>query len=141
VFVGGNRVGYLSVPHPTVCENVDKKCAIAFFEIFTALFADTAVAPLKYSEPSKFPAIEIDVTFVADIGAIVFGDVVRESKAAAGELLADVRLQDTYTAEGVSTVTLRFSFVSKDRTLTKQEITPLVEAISTSLAKLSMKAN
>jgi phenylalanyl-tRNA synthetase beta chain len=141
VFVGGNRVGYLSVPHPTVCENVDKKCAIAFFEIFTALFADTAVAPLKYSEPSKFPAIEIDVTFVADIGAIVFGDVVRESKAAAGELLADVRLQDTYTAEGVSTVTLRFSFVSKDRTLTKQEITPLVEAISTSLLKLSMKAN
>ena len=70
-------------------------------------------------------------------GILVFA----RTKAAAGELLSDVRLQDTYTAEGVSTVTLRFSFISKDRTLTKQELSPLVEAISASLAKLSMKAN
>ena len=140
VMVGEERIGLLSVPHPTVSENVDKKCAIAFFEIFTAKFAATDVAPVKYSEPSKFPAIDIDMTFKADIGAIVFTDVVAAAGAAAGDLLSDVRLKDTYTADGVSTVTLRFSFVSGERTLTKQELTPATDAIAASLAKLGLVA-
>ena len=138
VLVGGERIGFVSVPHPTVLENVDKKCAIAFFEIFTAKFAATAVAPVKYSEPSRFPAIDIDVTFSADIGSIVFPEVLRLAKAAAGELLSDIRLQDTYVDSDVSTVTLRFSFVSSERTLTKQELAPAVTAIAEALAPIGM---
>ena len=140
IVVGGERIGTLSVPHPTVCENVDKKCAIAFFEILTAGFAAVPVAPVKYSEPSKFPAIDIDITFSADIGAVVFGEVEKAAMAAAGELLDDVYLKDTYTQDGASTITLRFSFVAKDRTLTKQELAPATEAITSALAKLGMIA-
>ena len=138
IVVRGERIGFVSVPHPTVLENVDKKCAIAFFEIFTAKFAATAVTPVKYSEPSRFPAIDIDVTFSADIGSIVFPEVLRLAKAAAGELLSDIRLQDTYVDSDVSTVTLRFSFVSSERTLTKQELAPAVTAIAEALAPIGM---
>ena len=139
ITVGGVKVGYLSVPHPTVCENIDKKCAVAFFEIFTEDFAKQNAALVKYSEPSKFPAIDIDLTFTADVGAIVFAKVEELSRDAAGDLLADVRLKDVYTAEdGSTSVTLRFSFVSKERTLTKQELAPTTEAIVEALKSLDM---
>lgn len=138
IYADGKRIGYLSVPHPTVNENIDKKCAIAFFEITTSAFAATPVAAQKYAEPSKFPAIDIDVTFAANIGDIVFPAVVSAAKAAAGSILADVRLQDTYCQEGISTVTLRFSFVSSERTLTKQELAPSIDAVTEALGKMNL---
>ncbi len=138
IVIDGVKLGYLSVPHPTVLENIDKKCAVAFFEIFTEKFATVKVGSAKYSVPSKFPAIDIDVTFTADIGAIVFGDVVAAAKSAAGEMLSDVKVQDIYSADGVSAITLRFSFVAMDRTLTKQELTPVTDAVAAELAKLGL---
>ena len=139
IIIDGSKVGYLSVPHPTVLENIDKKCAVAFFEIFTERFAEQKVAAVKYREPSKFPAIDIDVTFEANIGAVVFSEVVRLAKEAAGEALSDVRVKDVYTAEdGSSALTLRFSFSSKERTLTKQELLPVIESVQCALAVYGM---
>ena len=139
ITVDGKKIGYISVPHPTVCENIDKKCAIAFFEIKTEAFAKTAVGALKYAEPSKFPAIEIDVTFATDPAGLVFGQLVECAKNAAGELLSDMWLKDVYTAEdGSYAVTFRFAFLSRERTLTKQELTPVVEAITSAYSALGI---
>ncbi len=138
IMVDGVKVGYLAVPHPTVAENIDKKCAISFFEIATEAFASIKAADTKYKEPSKFPAIDIDMTFTADIGAIVFGELAKAAKNAAGELLSDVNMKDIYTADGTSAITLRFSFVSTERTLTKQELAPATEAICKALLPLGL---
>ena len=138
IVVDGEKIGYLSVAHPVVLENIDKKCVVAFFEIFTEKFASIKAGAVKYSEPSKFPAIDIDITFAAKIGDIVFSELLKAAKAAAGEILAGVTLKDTYEDGETSTVTLRFSFISKERTLTKQELAPATEAISAALAGLSM---
>ena len=136
--IDGKKVGFIATLHPTVLESIDKKCAVAVFEISTQLFADVAVANTKYSEPSKFPAIDIDITFTADVGAIVFDELVSCAKSAAGELLSDVKMKDIYTADGSSAVTFRFSFVSSERTLTKQELTPATEAICKALEPLGL---
>ena len=138
VSVGGVRVGTLAVPHPTVLGNIDKKCAVAFFEIETAAFASVKVAKVKYQEPSKFPAIDIDLTFNADVSAIDFAGITEVAKKAAGDLLSDVRVKDIYTADGVTALTLRFSFVSAERTLTKQELSPATDAIIAEYAKLGV---
>ena len=131
ITVDGVKIGFIGVPHPTVSENIDKKCAVAFFEIRTERFAKTSVGALKYSEPSKFPAIEIDVTFATDPQNLVFESLKAGAKAAAGELLSDMWLKDIYTGDdGSYAVTFRFSFLSCERTLTKQELTPIVEAIT-----------
>ena len=53
-------------------------------------------------------------------------------------MLADVKAHDVYEADGVSSLTLRFSFVSNERTLTKQELSPAIEAIVTEFAKLGL---
>ena len=138
VVVAGVKVGYLSVPHPTVCENIDRKCAIAFFELRTEAFASVAAATVKYAVPSKFPAIEIDVTFTADVGAIVFPELESAARAAAGELLSSMWLKDVYEQDGSSAVTLRFAFCSAERTLTKQELTPATEAIANAFIQFGM---
>ena len=127
--VDGEKIGYLSVPHPTVLENIDKKCAVAFVEIFTEKFAKAQVGSLKYREPSKFPAIDIDLTFTADIGSVSFSSLEKAAREVCGEMLASVSFKDLYTADGASSLTLRFSFVSNERTLTKQELVPLTDAI------------
>ena len=122
VSVGGTVIGTLSVPHPTVLGNIDKKCAVAFFEIETAAFASVKEGKIKYSEPSKFPGVDIDLTFNADLASVNMTRLAEIAKNAAGELLKEVKVKDIYTADGVTALTLRFSFVSSERTLTKQEL-------------------
>ena len=138
VTVDGVKVGYLSIPHPVVLQNVDKKCAIAFFEITTESFATVKSGVTAYREPSKFPAIEIDVTFNADVSAINFDKLVGDAKAAAGEILDGVKVKDIYEADGVTALTLRFSFVSRERTLTKQELMPATESITKALLGMGL---
>ena len=139
VSVGGECVGYLSTLHPTVLDNVDKKCAVAVFEIATEKFAGVKASLLKYKEPSKFPAIDIDVTFSADVSAINFPEVTDLARAASTDLLRSVFVKDIYTAEdGAAAITLRFSFSSTERTLTKQELAPAVDAITAELAKIKL---
>ena len=138
ITVDGAKIGYIAVPHPTVSENIDKKCALAFFEIKTEAFAKTPVGSLKYSEPSKFPAIEIDVTFATDPQTLVFGKLLESARNAAGSLLSDMWLKDIYQGDDGYAVTLRFSFLSRERTLTKQELTPVVEAITKAYSALGI---
>ncbi len=122
VKVGGCEVGALSVPHPTVLANIDKKCAVAFFEITTKDFAAVEPAKVKYAEPSKFPGVDIDLTFSVDISKVDLTALTALAKSVSGEYLTDVKVKDIYTADGVTALTLRFSFVSNERTLTKQEL-------------------
>ena len=139
ITVDGTKVGFLAVPHPTVLANIDKKCAVAFFEINTAAFASLAVAATKYKEPSKFPAIDIDMTFVCDPSAVVFGKVVEVASANADGLLFDVKSRGVYTDEaGVSALTLRFSFVSAEKTLSKQELAATTAKVAEALAALGL---
>ncbi len=135
VLADGVEVGYISVPHPTVLKNIDKKCSVAFFEIKTLDFASVPASSIKYKEPSKFPAIDIDVTFdVDDLSAIVFDELLSTAKAAAGDILEDVKVKDVYTSEdGAVALTLRFTFLSRERTLTKQELAPQTESIANAL--------
>ncbi len=139
VTVDGKKLGFISVLHPVVLGNIDKKCAIAVFELSTEDFAAVKTGVNKYREPSKFPAIEIDVTFSANVEEVDFPQVVRAAKASAGALLSEVKFKDVYTdADGNSALTLRFAFVSNERTLTKQELQPAIDALCESLTSLGL---
>ena len=138
ICVDGVKVGVLSVPHPTVLSNIDKKCAVAFFEIETEKFASVKAGKNSYREPSKFPAIDIDLTCNTDISAVDFAVLAEKAKNAAGASLADVKAKDIYNAEGVSALTIRFTFISKEKTLSKQELSPSIDAIISALAELGL---
>ncbi len=137
--VDGVKVGYISVPHPSVLANIDKKCSVAFFELSTEAFAAVTAGRNAYAQPSKFPGLDIDLTFLADIPSVRL-TAVRDAAAAVSEgLLSAVAFKDVYTDdEGVSALTLRFSFVSQERTLSKQELAPVVNAVTAELVKLGL---
>jgi len=138
IVIDGEVIGYIAVPYPTVLDNIDKKGAVAFFEIFTEKFAKVKCGSLKYKEPSKFPAIDIDVTFAADISAVDFAEV-RRIATDSSELCKEVYAKDIYTAEdGTNALTLRFTFASDERTLTKNELAPQVDKLTAELAKIGM---
>ena len=140
VSVDGKKIGYLSVPYPTVSAAIDKKCAISFLEIETEEFSKVDPAALRYKLPSKFPEIEIDLTFSAKLDELKFDEVRTIAFAAAPELLSEVVVKDIYTDEnGEVALTVRFSFVSKERTLTKQELAPVTEKVALALEALNLK--
>ena len=134
ILLDGGVIGFLSVPHPVVNDNIDKKGAVAFFEIYTEAFAENKAGTTRYLEPSKFPEIEIDMTFVAEIGTIDFEALCELAKKNSDGLLAGVVVKDIYSADGETSITLRFSFASKERTLSKQELAPVTEKIAQALA-------
>ncbi len=135
VIIDGNAIGYVSVPHPVVLGNIDRKCSVAFFELYDEVFASVRAGANTYSEPSKYPAIDIDMTFIGDPSQIVFSKIAECASDAAGALLCGVEYVDVYTDDsGVSALTFRFSFSSADRTLSKQELQPLTDAVASALA-------
>ena len=136
--VGGEVIGLLSVPHPVVLGNIDKKAAIAFFEINTVKLAACKTVPTRYEEPSKFPSIDIDLTFRANLSSLVFGEVKAAALAVGGGLLTGVCVHDIYENEGDVALTLRFTFSSKEKTLSKQELAPITDAIIQALSKLNV---
>ena len=128
VNIDGKAVGYLCALHPTVSANIDKKCALACFEIILEDFSACDTAAIKYSEPSKFPAIDIDLTFNANIAGLNFDTLTTAAKSASA-LLSAVSFKDVYGEGDTVALTLRFTFVSNERTLTKQELADEVKKI------------
>ena len=139
IYAGGKEIGFISVPYPTVRAAIDKKCSVAFLEICTESFAEVEGSRISYNVPGKFPEIEIDVTFRASLDTLKFDEVKATAKAAAPDLLTDAFVQDVYSSEdGECALTLRFIFESRDRTLTKQELAPVIAKISEALAPLGL---
>lgn len=140
ITVDEKKIGYVSVPYPTVAAAIDKKCAVSFLEIETEEFSKVDAAALKYKLPSKFPEIEIDLTFNANLSEVKFDELRALAFKAAPELLSEVVVKDVYTDEnGNVALTVRFYFVSKERTLTKQELAPVTDAIASALEALKLK--
>ena len=133
VVVEGEVVGTLSVPHPTVLNAIDKKASVAFLEINTVKLSAHKITPTKYTEPSKFPAIDIDLTFRAERETVVFDRVKQKALALAGELLREVVVHDIYENENECAITLRFTFCSMEKTLSKQELQPVIDKLTEGL--------
>ena len=139
IMLGGISYGILSVPHPSVKSKLDKKAALAFAEIDMDLFSALAPNDIHYSEPSRFPGIDIDLSFLCDVATVNFDTVKACALEVSKGLLSDTSVIDVYKSEGEESLTLRFTFVSLERTLSKSELTPITDAILERLSSLNMK--
>ena len=64
VVAGDVVLGQIGVVHPSVCKKIDKKASIVYAEIDISDFANIINNSISYEETSKFPGIEIDLTFM-----------------------------------------------------------------------------
>ena len=130
IAVNGKKVGVIGVPHPSAKMKLDKKAGIAFLEIDMDDFVSGGKTAIRYDEPSRFPAITIDLSFLADPASIDFVALRTDLFKLGGALLRDVSVIDVFDSEkGNESVTFRFAFMSNERTLTKNELTPIYDTI------------
>ena len=134
----GVVLGHIGVVHPTVGQKIDKKAAIVFLEIDVRVLDEIAPAAIKYEETSKYPSIDMDLTFVCDRYAPIADAVA----AANSPLIKKQALVDTYTDENGKAITVRLTFSHPERTLTKDEVAEIVNVIVADLGAkgIEMKA-
>ncbi|MBR2339350.1 MAG: phenylalanine--tRNA ligase subunit beta [Clostridia bacterium] len=139
VAVGDDVIGVFGTVHPQTAGKIDKKAALVYAEIDMDTLSGVAAADISYSEPSKFPAIDIDLSFTADIEKVDFAKVCSLAKDAGGDLLGSVKAVDVYESEdGNSSLTVRFTFVSAERTLSKAEVSENVDAVISALSDIGL---
>ncbi len=125
VMLDGQTLGEIGVVHPTVGKNIDKKASIVFAEIDVKLLAEIVPAPIVYSEPSRFPGMEQDLTFVAEKCQPILDAVSAEHSP----LIRKLTVLGTYTDIAGKTITIRLSFSHPERTLQREEVQNVVDSI------------
>lgn len=86
----------------------------------------------KYKEISKFPSVKKDIALVVDkdVEALELAKVI---KKASGSNLRDIEVFDVYEGVGIEngkkSLAYSLTFGANDRTLTDDEINPLLEKI------------
>ncbi len=141
IILEGKTVGFIAPAHPEVCAAVDKKCAVVFFELDTGLVAQIEKERTVYEAPSRFPEIDIDLTFAVTLSEVDFPALERLAKSTAGKTLRSVCVRDIYEQDGACALTLRFTFASGERTLSKGELEPITAAITAAFDAAGVKFN
>ena len=131
VIVDGEVIGRIGLIHPSVMKKLDKRACVVFAEIDMDKFAAVENASIHYEEPSKFPSIEIDLSFLTSR----FAPVSKAIENAACELIKGVEVIDIYEAGDASSIAVRLTFSDNSRTLTREEVTAVSDGIVADLEK------
>ncbi len=124
IAVDGVKLGFISTLHPLTAFRIDKKAAIVCAEIDMDTLTGIEKAELDFTEPSKFPGIDIDLTILRnpDVTYSRVAEIIRDN---GGEHLNSVKVTDVYDGL-ISSITLRLGFSSPDKTLSMNEIQDVI---------------
>ena len=125
IYCDGVLLGEIGIVNSVVSKKIDKKASIVFAEIDIAEFAKISNASISYVEPSKFPEIEIDLSFVSDS----FAPIKKAISDADCPLIKSVSVTDIYTDDNGKSITTKLIFSDNTKTLTKEEVSSVVDGI------------
>ncbi len=134
VLLDGVKIGEMAASHPVVASRVAKKAAVVFAEVDMDAFAAAQKSQIKYNEPSKYPSMDIDLSFVVS-DSVRYADIESAWAGADYPYLTGAKVVDIYEGE-VKSISVRIFFSSKERTLKREDIQPTVDDI---IAKLGEK--
>jgi len=136
----GVQLGWIGELHPLVLREWELQAPAAAFELEVDLLHElTKDRIATYSDVTSFPAVLQDIAVIVpeDVPAARLAEVVR---AAAGDLLASLRVFDVYygeqAGEGNKSLALRLRFRAPDRTLTDEEVAERRAAIEKELESI-----
>lgn len=124
ISASGSELGTLAVVHPAVCGKVDKKATAIALELNLDALCRIEKAMPQFAEPSRFPSIVNDISFMVSSDTR-FADFERVIAAHPCEYLTGYELVGIYqdaSWQGQQSVTIRFVFCSKERTLESDEV-------------------
>ena len=126
IWLDGVCLGFITIVHPAVQSKIDKKAVIVAAELDMDAFSALPASVIRYDEPSKFPGIDIDLSLV--VSDTQTYSALSAAWADVTPLLKGVSLIDSYTG-AVKSITLRFTFSSVERTLSKAEVQGWIDTI------------
>lgn len=129
LLVDGRVIGEMGVVHPTVSKKVDKKAALVYLELDVDALTAVENRGIVYEEPSRYPSMEIDLSFRANR----FEEILSGIEAVKSALIRRVAVTDTYTDDTGKSITVRLTFSRSDRTLTSAEVMEVVDKIVSGL--------
>ena len=136
VLINGKTVGYLGELHPVVAANYDLPQKAVVFELDMRVLTELADKEIVYEAISKFPAVEIDLAFVADKD-LEAGKIEAAIAEVGGEYLKQIELFDIYEGDrveaGKKSLAYNLVFRAKERTLKAEEVSAVVETVKETL--------
>lgn len=136
VYFGETKVGVLCTLHPSNLAKTDKHAAVAAFEIDLDDLAQAQFVPLEFKEPSKFPGVDYDLSFVTN--GKKYSEIEKAWLTENISELDGVTLVDTYSVDGEMSITVRLSFSSSERTLSMEEIQKHIDKIIENLTAMGV---
>jgi phenylalanyl-tRNA synthetase beta chain len=133
VLVGGDVVGWLGEVASAVLDAYEATGPVVLFEVGLKTLTKAAVAVRTYTDPPRYPAVELDLALV--VPEDVTAERVEQAiVSAGGKLLDSVRLFDVYRdgamrAAGRKSLAFALLYRAPDRTLTDAEVAPTHEKI------------
>lgn len=118
-------LGEMGIVHPAVSKKIDKKASIVYAELDMALLSRILDTGIHYEEASKYPGMEVDLTFLSGIYAPIQDAIASVNSP----LIRKVKVIDTYSGEDGAAITVRLSFGCMDRTLTREEVQAVTDKI------------
>lgn len=137
IICDGVVIGEIGIVHPTVQKKIDKKASVVFAEIDVEAFAKIDNASIEYEEPSKFPAMEIDLSFVSQRFAPI-ALAIAKTKC---PYIKKIEVTDVYedANDGTKSITTRITFSSSDKTLTRDEVQEVTDQIIATLKEQNIE--
>lgn len=132
IIISGEKIGYISLLHPKVLQNFDKKQALAVLEMDFAKFAQLKQNKPVFNEITKYQKVSIDFNFIVDKD-MYYQDIKEIIDEFKSTVEMEYSLVDIYYDEKVllnkKSVTINFIIYSHDHTLTGNEINEFREQI------------
>ncbi|MCC5953023.1 MAG: phenylalanine--tRNA ligase subunit beta [Acidimicrobiia bacterium] len=129
---GPTEAGWVGEIDPAVVEALGIDERVAWLELDLAAVLARPAGPAHYRTVSRFPSSDVDLAFVVsdDVSAMALR---RTLVAAGGDLVAWVRLFDTYRGAGIEdghrSLAYRVRLQAADRTLTDAEVAEVSAAM------------
>ena len=125
IICDNKELGYIGIAHPTVSKKIDKRAAVVFMQIDMGVLASIKNNSITYDEPSKFPSIDIDLSFVTD----TFAPIKEAIKNADCPLIKKIEVVDIYEDENSKSITTRLTFSHPEKTLKRDEVSDVANNI------------
>jgi phenylalanyl-tRNA synthetase beta chain len=138
VLIAGSPAGLIGELHPSraAALGIEGRLAVGVIGLRRALEARSDRFELR--EVPRFPPVRRDLAFIVP-ESVAAGDVGETIRARGGELLADCLLFDVFRGgqlpDGHKSLAFALAFRAPDRTLTDEEVQPVVDAIATAVAE------
>ena len=136
VSVNGVEVGTLCTLHPSTLSKIDKHASVVCIELDLDDFASAPAKELEFSEPSRFPGVDFDLSLITD--GKPFALIEKAWTSENIPELTGVKLVDIYDGGDFKSITVRLSFSSEERTLSMEEIQQHIDKIVKNLSALGI---